>query len=139
VRNNRFSASLLSGNIRRIWYTVFNIVLGGMALVAAVISYGRASQPDALYFYIVGLLTWVFGLGIFISRPDDNIAQLSYLMSVGVMSTCSVDATFSAMEQGWQAKFVPLFQFIFAAFLPCLFLRCCSAFGCYVHLISGWK
>ena|GEM_PF-1755254 len=128
MRNNRFSASLLSGNIRRIWYTVFNIVLGGMALVAAVISYGRASQPDALYFYIVGLLTWVFGLGIFISRPDDNIAQLSYLMSVGVMSTCSVDATFSAMEQGWQAKFVPLFQFIFAAFLPCLFLRCFAVF-----------
>ena len=113
---------------QRLWRTILNIVIGGMALTAAVISYGRTSQPDALYFYIVGLLSWVFGLGIFISRPDDNIAHLSYLMSVGLMSVCSVNGTFSATEHGWQAKLVPLFQFISAAFLPCLFLRCFAVF-----------
>ena len=113
---------------QRSWRTIFNIVVGGMALIAAVISYGRTSQPDALYFYIVGLLSWIFGLGIFISRPDDNIAHLSYLMGVGLLSTCSVNGTFSPAEQGWQAKFVPLFQFVSVAFLPCLFFRCFAVF-----------
>lgn len=115
-------------NMRLVWRTVFNVVIGGMALTVAAISYGRASQPDALYFYLVGLLTWIFGLGIFISRPDDDTAHISYLMSVGLMSVCSVNGTFSPTEQGWQAKFVPLFQFIFTVFLPCLFFRCFAVF-----------
>ena len=115
-------------SIGQSWYTLLNILVGGMVLTAAVLSYGTASQPDAPYFYLVGLLTWVFGLGIFISRPDDRIAHLSYLMSVGLMSVCSVNGTFSVHEPGWQAKLVPMFQFIVAAFLPCLFLRCFAVF-----------
>jgi len=116
------------GNIRRFCYTILNIVLGGMALVAAIISHGRSSQPDALYFYLIGLFMWIFGLSVFISKPDDEVPRLLYLMSVGMMSVCSVDATFSANESGWVAKFVPLFQFAATAFLPCIFLRCYAVF-----------
>ena len=115
-------------DIQRFWHTILNIVIGGMALIAVAISYNRNSQPDALYFYLVGVLTWIFGLGVFISKPDDTIAHLSYLMSVGLMVICSVNGTFSAVERGWQAKFVPLFQFTFTVFLPCLFFRCFAVF-----------
>ncbi len=115
-------------NKQRFWYTTVNIVLGGMVFIAAVISYGRTSRPDALYFYLIGLFTWIFGLGVFILNPDDRVARLSYLMSVGLMSIYSINGTFSATEQGWQAKFVPLFQFISTALLPCLFFRCFAIF-----------
>jgi len=116
-------------NKQRFWYTTVNIVLGGMVFIAAVISFGRSSQPDALYFYLIGLFTWIFGLGGFILNPDDRVARLSYLMSVGLMSIYSTNGTFSATEQGWQAKFIPLFQFISTALLPCLFLRCFAIFS----------
>jgi signal transduction histidine kinase len=113
---------------RRFWYTVFNILAGGIALVATVISYERASQPDAPYFYLIGIATWIFALFIFISRPDNEVAHLSYLMSVGLMSVCSVGAVFSVSEPGWQSKFVPLVHFVSTAFLPCVFLRCFAVF-----------
>ena len=113
---------------RRLWYTVFNILAGGIALIAAIISYERASQPDALYFYLIGIVTWVFALFIFISRPDDKVAHLSYLMSIGLMSACSVGAVFSVSEPGWQSKFAPIFHFVTTGFLPCLFLRCFAVF-----------
>ena len=104
------------------WRTVLNIVLGGMALIAAVRSYPGASDA---YFYIVGLLTWIFASFVFIqSRPDDDVAHLSYLMSVGLLSICSVNGTFS----GWEAKFIPLFQFASTIFVPCIFFRCFAAF-----------
>jgi signal transduction histidine kinase len=100
-----------------------------MAFTAAIISYGRASQADdALYFYLIGLFTWILALLLFISKPEDDIVFLSYLMSVGFMGICSVDAVFSVREQGWQSKFVPLFQFISSAFLPCIFLKCFALF-----------
>jgi len=113
---------------RRFWYTVFNILAGGIALIATVISYERASQPDAFYFYLIGIVTWIFALFIFISRPDNEAAHLSYLMSIGLMSACSVGAVFSVSEPGWQSRFAPIFHFVFAGFLPCLFLRCFAVF-----------
>ncbi len=113
---------------RRFWYTVFNILAGGIALIATVISYERASQPDALYFYLIGIVTWIFALFIFISRPDNEAAHLSYLMSVGLMSVCSVGAVFTTSEPGWQSKLAPIFHFVSAGFLPCLFLRCFAVF-----------
>lgn len=113
---------------RRFWNTVFNILAGGIALIATVISYERASQPDALYFYLIGIVTWIFALFIFISRPDNEAAHLSYLMSIGLMSVCSVGAVFSVSEPGWQSKFAPIYHFIAAGFLPCLFLRCFAVF-----------
>jgi signal transduction histidine kinase len=113
---------------KRFWYTAFNIFVGGGALITAVISYGRTSQPDALYFYLIGLITWILALALFVSKPDDDFMHLLYLMSVGLMSVCSTDATFSMNEQGWQSRFVPLVQFTSSAFLPCLFLRCFSTY-----------
>jgi len=109
---------------KRFWYTGFNILVGGIALVAAVISYGRTSRLDDLYFYLIGLTTWIIALLLFVSKPDDDFAHLLYLMSVGLMSVCSTDVTFSMNEQGWQSRFVPFVQFTSSAFLPCLFLRC---------------
>jgi len=67
-------------------------------------------------------------LGILISKPDDSIAFLSYLMSVGMMSICSVDAKFSIQENVIQSKFVPLFRFFSISLLPCVFVRCFSSF-----------
>jgi len=61
---------------------------------------------------------------LFVLKPDDDFAHLMYLMSVGLMSVCSTEATFSINEQGWQSRFIPLVQFTSSAFLPCLFLRC---------------
>jgi signal transduction histidine kinase len=113
---------------RRFWYTVFNILAGGIAVIATVISYERASQPDALYFYLIGIVTWIFALFIFISRPDNEAAHFSYLMSVGLMSVCSIGAVFSVSEPGWQPKFASIFHFVSAGFLPCLFLRCFAVF-----------
>ena len=114
-------------DVKWFWHTIFNIVIGGMAIVVAVISYGKTS-PGAIYFYLIGLFTWIFGLAILVIRPDDDIAQLLYLMSVGLLSACSVDATFSVTEPGWYSKFVPLFQFVSSAMLPCVFLRCFAVF-----------
>ena len=114
--------------MKRFLYTAFNILVGGIALIATVISYGRTSQPDALYFYLIGLITWILALALFVSKPDDNFVHLLYLMSVGLMSVCSTDATFSMNEQGLQSRFVPLVQFTSSAFLPCLFLRCFSTY-----------
>jgi signal transduction histidine kinase len=113
---------------KRFWYTGFNILVGGLAFVAAVISYGRALQADSLYFYLIGLVTWILALLLFVSKPDDNFAHLMYLMSVGLMCVCSTDATFSINEQGWQSRFVPFVQFTSSAFLPCLFLRCFATY-----------
>ncbi|MFC1716661.1 ATP-binding protein [Candidatus Poribacteria bacterium] len=117
---------------QRFWRTVLNIVLGGMVLMAAVISYDRAFSPDtpyyAPYFYLVGLLSWVLASFLFISKPDADVAHFSYLMSVGLMSICSVNGVFSPGDQGWQSKFVPLFQFAATAFLPCVFFRCFAVF-----------
>jgi signal transduction histidine kinase len=113
---------------KRFWYTGFNILVGGLAFVAAVISYGRALQADSLYFYLIGLVTWILALLLFVSKPDDNFAHLMYLMSVGLMCVCSTDATFLIDEQGWQSKFVPFVQFTSSAFLPCLFLKCFATY-----------
>lgn len=115
-------------NTQRFWRTVFNIVLGGMVLIAAVISYDKASRPDKLYFYLVGLLTWIFASFVFISKPDADVAHFSYLMSVGLMSICSVDGVFPPGAPGWQSRFVPLFQFAATALLPCAFFRCFAVF-----------
>lgn len=112
----------------RIWYTVLNILLGGMALVAAVISFNRSSHPGAVYFYIIGLFSWLFALFLFILRPDEEVVRLSYLMSVGLLSVCSVDAAFSIWEHSWQSRFVPIFHFTASAFLPCVFVRCFAVF-----------
>jgi signal transduction histidine kinase len=105
-------------------YTFINILAGGIALVALIISYGRGSQqPDALYFYFVGAFTWIFASIILIMKPDDDIVRSMYIMSVVFMGICSVDATFSMSENRWYVPFVPIFQFISSAFLPCLFFR----------------
>ncbi|MBM3212796.1 hypothetical protein FJZ33_11290, partial [Candidatus Poribacteria bacterium] len=117
-------------NTRRLYYTAFNLIIGVLAFITVVISYGRASngRADVIYFYLIGLLTWIFGLGILISRPDDSIAFLSYLMSLGFMSVCSVDARFSIQENVIWSKFVPIFHFFSISLLPCVFVRCFSSF-----------
>jgi len=107
---------------QRFWRIVLNIALGGMVLIAAIIGY----EGHHTYFYLVGLLTWIFAVFVFISRPDNDVAYFSYLMSVGLMSVCSVGGQLP--EQGWLSKFIPLFQFAATAFLPCIFFRFFAVF-----------
>jgi signal transduction histidine kinase len=114
--------------IQRYLYTFANMLAGGIALVALVISYGRITQPDSLYFYFVGVFTWIFASIILIMKPDDDIVRSMYILSVVFMGICSVDATFSISEGGWHVLFVPIFQFISSAFLPCLFFRYFSTY-----------
>jgi len=109
---------------QRFWRTVFNIALGAMVLTAALKSY----EGNHIYFYLVGLLTWIFAVSVFISRPDNDVAHFSYLMSVGLMSVCSVGGVFKPGVQGWEARSVPLFQFAATAFLPCIFFRFSAVF-----------
>jgi len=112
--------------LRRI---LLNIALGGIAFTATTLSYSRASgQPDATYFYIIGISSWIFASILFILKPGDDFAHLSYLMSLGLMSVCSANGIYGPEEQGWQARVVPLFHFSASVFLLCMFLRCFSTF-----------
>ncbi|MCZ6679129.1 MAG: ATP-binding protein, partial [Candidatus Poribacteria bacterium] len=76
------------------------------------------------YFYLLGLITWVVATLVWMQQPDNRAARISYLMSIGFMNICSVDATFSIQNDTLSSRIVPLSQFFAAAILPCLFLHC---------------
>ena len=92
-------------------------------------SFAEASDtPETSYFYLVGLITWVVATLVWMQQPDNRAARISYLMSLGFMSACSVDATFSVNEGSLSSRIVPTAQFLAATTLPCLFLHCFAIF-----------
>lgn len=115
---------------QRFGLTAANIALGGMAILAAIftLSFGGTNFFDIYFFYIVGLVTWIFAVFIYISKPDDGIAHLFYLMGVALLSIYSVSGQSEPYVEGWRYDFVSLFRFFATAFLPCMFLRCFAVF-----------
>ena len=115
--------------IQRDLTTVFYIFASGVYLIVGARSFAEARDtPETSYFYLVGLLTWVVATLAWMQQPDNRAARISYLMSLGFMSACSVDATFSVSEGSLSSRIVPIAQFIAAAILPCLFLHCFAIF-----------
>ncbi len=115
--------------IQRDLTTVFYIAVSGVYLIVGTRSFAEARDtPETSYFYLVGLLTWVVAALAWMQQPDNRAARISYLMSLGFMSACSVDATFSVNEGTLSSRIVPIAQFIAAAILPCLFLHCFAIF-----------
>ena len=105
--------------------TIFYILASGVYLIIGARSFARA--PDTLetsYFYLLGLVTWVLATLVWMQLTDNRAARISYLMSIGFMSICSVDATFSIDERTMSSRILPIFQFLSATILPCLFLHC---------------
>ncbi len=111
--------------IQRDLTTTFYIFISGTYLIIGARSFARAPDtPETSYFYLLGLITWVLATLVWMQQVDNRAARISYLMSIGLMSVCSVDATFSISEGTWSSRIVPIAQFLAATILPCLFLHC---------------
>ena len=130
--------------IQRDLTTIFYIFLSGVYLIVGARSFARAPDtPETGYFYLVGLITWVVATLVWMqqsqghgsSKSDaknrgeepsrsNRAAQISYLMSIGFMSICSIDATFSNSEGTLSSRILPICQFLSAMITPCLFLHC---------------
>ncbi|MFB3042242.1 MAG: ATP-binding protein [Candidatus Poribacteria bacterium] len=111
--------------IQRDLTTTFYIFISGTYLIIGARSFARAPDtPETSYFYLLGLITWVLATLVWMQQVDNRAARISYLMSIGLMSVCSVDATFSIGEGTWSSRIVPIAQFLAATILPCLFLHC---------------
>ena len=111
--------------IQRDLTTLFYILISGTYLIAGAKSFARAPDtPETGYFYLLGLLTWLVATLVWMQQPDNRAARISYLMSIGFMSVCSVDATFSAADGALSDRIVPITQFATATILPCLFVHC---------------
>ena len=115
--------------IQRDLTTLCYILASGIYLIVGARSFAEARDtPETSYFYLVGLLTWVVATLAWMQQPDNRAARISYLMSIGFMSACSVDATFSVDEGTLGSRIVPIAQFLAATVLPCLFLHCFAIF-----------
>jgi signal transduction histidine kinase len=113
---------------RQFLYTSANILAGGVALISILISIGGVHKPDTLYFYLIGILTWIFASIMLLMRPDKDVIRLTYLMSVGFMVICSISEDPLKYDGTWQSLFVHIPEFISTAFLPCLFFWCFATF-----------
>ena len=124
--------------IQRDLTTTLYIFASGIYLIVGARSFARAPDtPETGYFYLIGLITWVVATLVWMqqsqsdakNRGEDTLGshravRISYLMSIGFMSICSVDATFSSTEDTWSSRIVPICQFLSATIIPCLFLHC---------------
>ena len=124
--------------IQRDLTTTLYILASGIYLIVGARSFARAPDtPETGYFYLIGLITWVVATLVWMqqsqsdakSRGEETLGshravRISYLMSIGFMSICSVDATFSSTEGTWSSRIVPICQFVSATIIPCLFLHC---------------
>ncbi len=111
--------------VQRDLTTVFYIFSSGIYLIIGARSFARA--PDTLetsFFYLLGLVTWLLATLVWMQQTDNRAARISYLMSIGFMSICSIDASFSIDERTLSSRVLPIFQFLSATILPCLFLHC---------------
>ncbi len=111
--------------IQRDLTTILYILASGMYLIIGARSFARAPDtPETSYFYLLGLITWVLATLVWMQQPENRAVRISYLMSIGFLSICSVDATFSIYEGTLSSRIVPIAQFLAATILPCLFLHC---------------
>ena len=124
--------------IQRDLTTTLYILASGIYLIVGARSFARAPDtPETGYFYLIGLITWVVATLVWMqqsqsdskNRGEDTLGshravRISYLMSIGFMSICSVDATFSSTEGTWSSQIVPICQFVSSTIIPCLFLHC---------------
>ena len=113
--------------IQRDLTTTLYILASGIYLIVGARSFARAPDtPETGYFYLIGLITWVVATLVWMqqSQGSHRAVRISYLMSIGFMSICSVDATFSSTEGTWSSRIVPICQFVSATIIPCLFLHC---------------
>ena len=130
--------------IQRDLTTIFYIIVSGIYLIVGARSFARAPDtPETGYFYLIGLITWVLATLVWMQQSQSQVsstsdaknrdeetmgshraARISYLMSIGFMSICSVDATFSSAEGTLSSRIVPICQFVSATITPCLFLHC---------------
>ena len=124
--------------IQRDLTTTLYILASGIYLIVGARSFARAPDtPETGYFYLIGLITWVVATLVWMQQSQSDAknrgeetlgshraVRISYLMSIGFMSICSVDATFSSTEGTWSSRIVPICQFVSATIIPCLFLHC---------------
>ena len=130
--------------IQRDLTTTLYILASGIYLIVGARSFARASDtPETGYFYLIGLITWVVATLVWMQQSQSQVfsdseatnsgedaqgshraVPISYLMSIGFMSICSVDVTFSISEGTVSSRIVPVCQFISATITPCLFLHC---------------
>ena len=130
--------------IQRDLTTTLYILASGVYLIVGARSFARAPDtPETGYFYLIGLITWVVATLVWMQQSQSQVSsesdaedegeetlgshravRISYLMSIGFMSICSVDATFSISEGTWSSRIVPICQFVSATITPCLFLHC---------------
>ena len=130
--------------IQRDLTTILYILASGIYLIIGARSFARAPDtPETGYFYLIGLVTWVVATLVWMQQSQGQISsnsdgkerddqalvsyravRISYLMSIGFMSICSVGATFSISEGTLSSRIVPISQFVSATITPCLFLHC---------------
>ena len=130
--------------VQRDLTTILYILVSGIYLIVGARSFARAPDtPETGYFYLIGLITWVVATLVWMQQSQiqasstsdtknsgeetlgsHRAARISYLMSIGFMSICSVDATFSSAEGTLSSRILPICQFISAIITPCLFLHC---------------
>ena len=130
--------------IQRDLTTILYILASGIYLIVGARSFARAPDtPETGYFYLIGLITWVVATLVWMQQSQSQVssasdgknrseetlgshraARISYLMSIGFMSICSVDATFSSTEGTLSSRILPICQFVSATITPCLFLHC---------------
>ncbi len=115
-------------DLSKIVITATFIFLAGTSLMVGAVSFKYAGNAGNAYFYIIGLVTWIMASLVLTAKPDDRIVRLSYLMSLGFMNVCFVDAEFSIEMHNLSSKIIPLYQFFSAAFLPCVFVHCFCVF-----------
>ena len=115
--------------IQRDLTTILYILASGTYLIIGARSFARAPDTsETIYFYLLGLIIWVLATFVWMQQADNRAARISYLMSIGLMNICSVDATFSIHEGTLSSRIVPIAQFLAATILPCLFLHCFLVF-----------
>lgn len=142
--------------IQRDLTTLFYILVSGLYLIAGARSFARAPDtPETGYFYLIGLITWVVATLVWMQQSQSQVSsrvkarnrseetsrsnravRISYLMSIGFMSICSVDATFSRTEGTLSSLILPICQFVAATITPCLFLHCFLIFPTEKKLIQ---
>ena len=130
--------------VQRDLTTILYILVSGIYLIVGARSFARAPDtPETGYFYLIGLITWVVATLVWMQQSQiqasstsdtknsgeetlgsHRAARISYLMSIGFMSICSVDATFSSAEGTLSSRILPICQFVSAIITPCLFLHC---------------
>ena len=126
--------------IQRDLATILYILASGTYLIVGARSFAKAPDtPETSYFYLLGLITWVLATLVWMQQPSNRVARISYLMSIGFMSVCAVDATFSSNDGTWSSRIVPLAQFFATVFLPCLSLHCFLIFPVEKKIVQRYR